>query len=688
MFSIKLFKFDSNDSFFIQADSLDDLKKKASVKLEKKVEKLIRHEDFIEIDEEDVFQELVKICDNSKREYLTLIAIDDKSHLDTRLINSETNRILNEIKSNKSRVRELQVVLEEDENTEHTNENNQKLENLKKEYNKLIFETIATKTYDQKDIQKLENKLNLLKNKQNDLNELFSRLRFTEKVDFCFLIDCTSSMSTYIEQVHDSINDIIDQIYSKYGRIQIRFSYVGYRDFSELDNRILSVPFLEDIELFKTFLGEIITYGGEDECEDVFGGLLEATKLDWSSPVRILFHLCDAPCHGLRFHTNCEDLYPKGDPLGLEIKNLLSSLHKLNINYYFAQISPTTLKMIEEFNKELPQFQIKSLKLSKNMTGLVAQTIQESILKTSRLNGSNNVIKVRELNAPDWSSLKGFKKYNADYFTAVYLKNFEQIRECLTFEKHNPVVWIGENPFSQGVLRYAYPCVVDMGDIDNECYLNCVIKESVYSNPEFNTRKFHEDNIQVQLIASFLAHKFTQLNSEFKIRFLEVDLIRVHETGVYYSIEEFSEGEFKKWMNNEGNLNQEENVDVLCAFSHWTYQATDEYLMITDLQGFSFRDKEFILTDPAIICSSEPNRFGKTNLAIIKEKLTTDKTDAKIAEEFNVERSTVTKIFQRKDKYLNLADEEATQKIKNSTRLFFITRRSLIQMVFILWYIC
>ncbi|CAF0925101.1 unnamed protein product [Brachionus calyciflorus] len=48
--------------------------------------------------------------------------------------------------------------------------------------------------------------------------------------------------------------------------------------------------------------------------------------------------------------------------------------------------------------------------------------------------------------------------------------------------------------------------------------------------------------------------------------------------------------------------------------------------------------------------------------SIIREKLTTDKTDAKIAEEFNVERSKVPKNFQRKDKYLNLADEEATTK--------------------------
>ncbi|CAF0894972.1 unnamed protein product [Brachionus calyciflorus] len=69
---------------------------------------------------------------------------------------------------------------------------------------------------------------------------------------------------------------------------------------------------------------------------------------------------------------------------------------------------------------------------------------------------------------------------------------------------------------------------------------------------------------------------------------------------------------------------------------------------------------------------TNPNRLTKSSLIsnisnplkrgsrdIIRGKLTTDKTDAKIAEEFNAELSRAIKIFQKKDKYLNLANEEA-----------------------------
>lgn len=67
-------------------------------------------------------------------------------------------------------------------------------------------------------------------------------------------------------------------------------------------------------------------------------------------------------------------------------------------------------------------------------------------------------------------------------------------------------------------------------------------------------------------------------------------------------------------MNNEGNVNPNEYIELLNAFSHWTYQETDEYLIVTDLQGFVYKNKEFILTDPAVVCAVEPDRFGATNL--------------------------------------------------------------------------
>ena len=64
---------------------------------------------------------------------------------------------------------------------------------------------------------------------------------------------------------------------------------------------------------------------------------------------RILFHIADAPCHGSRFHSDCGDDYPSGDPRGLDITDLIKQIISKNVCYYFAEINKSTLKMIEEF---------------------------------------------------------------------------------------------------------------------------------------------------------------------------------------------------------------------------------------------------------------------------------------------------------------------------------------------------
>jgi hypothetical protein len=68
---------------------------------------------------------------------------------------------------------------------------------------------------------------------------------------------------------------------------------------------------------------------------------------------RVLFHICDAPCHGRDFHNGSNDQYPDGDPRGLKIDKLLANLASKNIDYYFAEINSSTAKMIDEFNKIL-----------------------------------------------------------------------------------------------------------------------------------------------------------------------------------------------------------------------------------------------------------------------------------------------------------------------------------------------
>ncbi|CAF1016515.1 unnamed protein product [Brachionus calyciflorus] len=74
-------------------------------------------------------------------------------------------------------------------------------------------------------------------------------------------------------------------------------------------------------------------------------------------------------------------------------------------------------------------------------------------------------------------------------------------------------------------------------------------------------------------------------------------------------------------------------------------------------------DPPLLRGDTLAIFQSSGKATSEYDLMKINDK---DNTDAKIAEEFNVKRFTIIKIFQRKDKYLNLVDEEAP---RNKSRI-------------------
>ena len=71
-------------------------------------------------------------------------------------------------------------------------------------------------------------------------------------------------------------------------------------------------------------------------------------------------------------------------------------------------------------------------------------------------------------------------------------------------------------------------------------------------------------------------------------------------------------GEFTKFSNNTGYFNPYTLNEWLLRFSLWTYEKTDGYLMVSDLQGV-LTEKGYVLTDPVILCKDEL-RFGTTNM--------------------------------------------------------------------------
>lgn len=436
-----------------------------------------------------------------------------------------------------------------------------------------------------------------------------------EKVDLCFLVDCTKSMKDYIHETKSLINRLINRLDSKYKSIEFRCAFIGYRD-HDYAERIVKFSFSKDISAFTSFVNNIKIPGGEDKCEDVFGGLEEITKLEWESMTRIIFHIGDSPCHGRRFYDEGDrtitDKYRNGDPRGLDINNLLKKVVELNISYYFGEVDTNTRKMIDEFNKVIYAYggnQIKTFKIDSfnQLLDTVTKVISTEISRTQTLTlnlSHGKERKMEKLTGLNWN-LENFQRHRADVISASYTGDLKSIKsQKIAFKEENYEIFLSERPFTKGQTRYAYAVILG----GSKKY---VAKASVFNDAEKNTYEYHKNLIETQVIASYLAKMFSkELPNEKEISFISVYLLIVGRR--YFIIEEFLDGKFEKWTSNSGIINSESYASTLDAFSHWTYDATDEYLVVTDLQGFK-TDHQYFLTDPAI-SSLDYERFSYKNL--------------------------------------------------------------------------
>eukprot|EP01031_Cornospumella_fuschlensis_P034863 gene34863-42217_t len=171
-------------------------------------------------------------------------------------------------------------------------------------------------------------------------------------IDLCFIVDCTGSMKPYLDELIKHIMTICHAIQSMHADCTIRLAFVGYRDVMELRyDRLVVHDFNPSCDAFRDVVRGQEAAGGGDEAEDIAGGLDKVISLKWKAPNRVLIHIGDAPCHGVKFHGGqSSDHFPDGDPRGLKIEKLLEKIMDMNIRYAFTKINYKTDMMIEQFN--------------------------------------------------------------------------------------------------------------------------------------------------------------------------------------------------------------------------------------------------------------------------------------------------------------------------------------------------
>ena len=503
-------------------------------------------------------------------------------------------------------------------NSETGEQTLQKFEELKKRMAKM--EESATRVRTKTKITEIETDVLAEEARKREIDRVLQLMAAAQAVDLCFLVDCTGSMSSYIQGVKEKIQNIVEKSKRMLPDLDFSVAFVGYRDHCDGDNRTVVLNFTTSIIEFQSFMGTVTATGGGDAPEDVFGGIEEVTKLSWSKQTRILFHIADSPCHGTRFHDpSVADDHPNGDPRGLRIEDLLSKLEEFKVIYWFAKLGNATDMMVQVFQGIMKINQI-DLASADDLVGAVAGSISASV-NIHEENIGDEVMReeVRgeveyklDPRLPDWSLLETKQVTVSKNKIPDDVDKFRKPLEV--YNEPECSIKIAADPFAEGKLRIAY-----YGKYaDDESGSSLVLKKFKYTSENKFVR--YKEQMEIQSVAIALAKQFNRIKpaGTRDVQFADVSTVAFTEgkEKIHYAMERYISGKYVKFNNNAGFVNEAAYTATLNAFSHWTYWATKRYIMVVDLQGVKEErsgEVQYFLTDPAIHCRSL-RRFGKTNL--------------------------------------------------------------------------
>ena len=482
-------------------------------------------------------------------------------------------------------------------------------------------------------------------------------------------MDVTGSMQSCICKAREQIDAIIEEIQTKECKIDY-VAFVGYRDWCDKEKQFEILCFTKDINVFKAKLQSIEATGGGDIPEDVLGGLAKAAKMEWpeSSGTRVLFHLGDAPPHGSRFFSGGHDEYSNGHPSDMSVDDLFGLMASKYIEYYFGEFNNSTDKMKAIFSEACgrPVDEIvanaSGLDLLTLVTDSIMRSVSSSIIRASvggRLRPNTIAAQALVTEPPDWSLLPEISAYHI-ILKPVSLREVIEGRKLEVIRKPTSLK-VAPSPFSKGASRLAFfgknffrssgsTSIFEEYDVVYKQFLHSV----THRDHRLEASRYMTD-LETQTVAAQVAFQFQEavskagISNAFHLKYLKAKLVAFKDpaTGChrYMAEEKLFRGRtvMVKYTNNSKfvqvkppfpDRNWDDKLEFLLAFSHFSFVASEGYLLVTDLQGISIEpkdggaatartdsagaicdgsDKEIILTDPAIHCAKHP-RFGSTNL--------------------------------------------------------------------------
>ena len=237
------------------------------------------------------------------------------------------------------------------------------IRNKKKKFKQL---TTLQKSYVDEQKTNFERNYYILKEDFKLLEEYERTIFKDTNLDIMFIMDLTGSMGNWLDEAKKNICNIIEEILDNNPGSKIRMSFIGYRDYIEANQKRIynSKEFTEDLNSFNEFLSNLDCFGGGDEPEDIVGALKVALDMDWQSNAKYVVLVCDAPCHGKKYHDISYDKFENGDPDGTTLEEVVKKFYEKGIYFYCIEIDKNTKKMfniMKEVYNDDEKFHVEKL---------------------------------------------------------------------------------------------------------------------------------------------------------------------------------------------------------------------------------------------------------------------------------------------------------------------------------------
>jgi len=166
---------------------------------------------------------------------------------------------------------------------------------------------------------------------------------------------------------------------------------------------------------------------------------------------------------------------------------------------------------------------------------------------------------------------------------------------------------VEREPFNEGGMRYVYRCW-EIDALDGSRIASCA---KVFKDGEGAQAYF--DEAMTQMVSESYAQEFnrecSRMGLKYNVGFVPVSVLHLttHDGNkVMYNVEPMLKGHYIKHNDNDGNIETEHLLPQ--AFSHYTYERSNNLLVVIDIQGVGS-----FYTDPQIH-SFDGEGFGLGNL--------------------------------------------------------------------------